>query len=174
MVSVAFIVAEDIGAVEHDNPGAVGIRSKCCGRPVAQANPSFHPVRAILHIPGLHASSSRPATAPATPAPLGNLSMSVSLLQYRQFPLLWNLDSAVTFAGFVKFCRIGSLDCRSPLEARHTVPPLIHFKELFFAGLPGSRPGTPICLPSKCSALDRPRYMQALPLCLVSRYRDRI
>jgi hypothetical protein len=38
-VLVAFIVAEDIGAVEHDYPGAMCVGSKCCGRPVAESIP---------------------------------------------------------------------------------------------------------------------------------------
>ena len=29
MVCVAFVVAEYVGAVEHDNPGAIGIGCKC-------------------------------------------------------------------------------------------------------------------------------------------------
>ena len=35
VVSVAFIVAEDIGPVEHDNPGTARVGGKCCRRPVA-------------------------------------------------------------------------------------------------------------------------------------------
>jgi hypothetical protein len=39
MVSVAFVVAEYVSTVEHDNPGVVGVVLKSCGGPIAQGIP---------------------------------------------------------------------------------------------------------------------------------------
>ena len=39
LVGVAFVVAEHVGAVEHDDPGIVGMILESCRGPVAQLIP---------------------------------------------------------------------------------------------------------------------------------------